>query len=559
MRLLIFHGYLLHGTGSNVYNAELAESLTRLGHEVHLLCQEAQPERLGFVDSVGRWEGGRLRVERVREPPHPGTCTVYRPDIGGLLPVYVYDTYEGFEVRTFDRLDDSELEGYVGANVAAVREVAAAADIEAGFANHVLMGPVILARGMGERPYAVKVHGSALEYTLKPHYRRFAPYASEGLVPARAVLVGSRHTAESLWAAMPLEGLRDRTFLSPPGVDVHTFVPPADKAAATRELDALVRWLDSAERTGFGPGAAEALDSVCHPRRDRPPDADELAAVRAAYDVTGVDVGAPDGLAALDPRREPIVVYVGKLIVSKGVDLLLAAWPRVLAREPRAKLVIVGFGTYREGLEVLLRGLERADERLLMHVCRQGRALEGGPRDQLTYLRTFLEALAGRHERYFAAAKKMRASIVFTGRLDHGELARLLPSAEEIIVPSMFPEAFGMVAAEGAACGVLPICAAHSGLAEVTAILGEKLSPQVRRLLTFERGMHAVEDLAAAMTGWLDLDERLRASARAALSDTATRSFGWESVAENVIAAAHGRTAVLEPVPGAVPFSAEPG
>jgi glycosyltransferase involved in cell wall biosynthesis len=243
--------------------------------------------------------------------------------------------------------------------------------------------------------------------------------------------------------------------------------------------------------------------------------------------------------------------------VSKGVDLLLAAWPRVLARAPRAKLVVVGFGTYREGLEVLLRGLERADERLLMHVCRQGRALEGGPRDQLTYLRTFLEDIAGRHERYFAAAKKMRESIVFTGRLDHGELARLLPSAEEIIVPSMFPEAFGMVAAEGAACGVLPICAAHSGLAEVTSILGEKLPPQVRRLLTFERGMHAVEDLAASMNDWFDLDERLRAGSRAALADTASGRFGWEAVAENVINASRGRTAVLEPVPGEVPFSPE--
>ena len=94
-----------------------------------------------------------------------------------------------------------------------------------------------------------------------------------------------------------------------------------------------------------------------------------------------------------------------------------------------------------------------------MHVCRYGRALEGGPRDQLTYLRTFLESLAGRHERYFAAARKMRETIVFTGRLEHGELARLLPAAEEVIVPSMFPEAFGMVAAEGAAVGALPICA----------------------------------------------------------------------------------------------------
>ncbi len=556
MRLLIFHGYLLRGTGSNVYNAELAVALARLGHDVHLLSQEANPEQLGFVDSIGRWQGGRLEVHQVRRPPYAGTVTVYRPDLHGLLPVYVYDDYEGFEVRTFDRLDDSELERYVQANADAVHDVARIADVEAGFANHVLMGPAILARGLGARPYAVKIHGSALEYTLKPHYKRFAPYASEGLVPAKAVLVGSRHTAESLWAAMPLEGLRERTFLGPPGVDVHTFVP-RDKPSAAQELGALVRWLDSAERTGFGPAAGEAIGALCHPRRDKLPEPEELAAVRAGYDVTGIDLGAPDGLAALDPRREPIVCYVGKLIVSKGVDLLLAAWPRVLAREPRAKLVIVGFGTYREGLEVLLRGLERADERLLMHICRQGRALEGGPRDQLTYLRTFLEGIAGRHERYFAAAKKMRESIVFTGRLDHGELARVLPSAEEIIVPSMFPEAFGMVAAEGAACGALPICAAHSGLAEVTAILGEKLPPQVRRLLSFERGMHAVEDLASAMTGWLDLDERLRVSGRVGLAATAAGRFGWESVAGSVINAARGRTAVLEPVPGAVPFSGQ--
>ena len=89
-------------------------------------------------------------VDDVRRPPHAGRCTVYRPDIHGLLPVYVYDDYEGFEVRTFDRLNDAELERYVDSNVRAVRDVAAHADIEAGFANHVLMGPAILARGLGE-------------------------------------------------------------------------------------------------------------------------------------------------------------------------------------------------------------------------------------------------------------------------------------------------------------------------------------------------------------------------------------------------------------------------
>ena len=42
MRVLVFHGYLLHGTGSNIYNASLARALAALGHEVHLLCQDRE-------------------------------------------------------------------------------------------------------------------------------------------------------------------------------------------------------------------------------------------------------------------------------------------------------------------------------------------------------------------------------------------------------------------------------------------------------------------------------------------------------------------------------------
>jgi glycosyltransferase involved in cell wall biosynthesis len=208
--------------------------------------------------------------------------------------------------------------------------------------------------------------------------------------------------------------------------------------------------------------------------------------------------------------------------------------------------VVVGFGTYREGLEVLLRGLERGDERLILHVIRHGRALEGGPRDELTYLRAFFESLAGRHERYFAAARKMRESIVFTGRLEHGELARLLPAAEAMVVPSVFPESFGMVAAEAAACGTLPVCAAHSGLAEVATILAERLSTQVRPLLTFDRGMRSVDGIAAAINGWLELDEDVRQAARRRLSETAREHFGWERVAEGVLTAAQGKLELLE-------------
>ena len=124
MRVLVFHGYLLHGTGSNVYNAALAEALVRGGHEVHLMCQDRRPFDFGWVDATGDWDGGALEVRTRRDPAR---VTVYRPDIAGLLPLYVADRYEGFDARPFNELSSAEVEHYVAANVEAVREVVARA------------------------------------------------------------------------------------------------------------------------------------------------------------------------------------------------------------------------------------------------------------------------------------------------------------------------------------------------------------------------------------------------------------------------------------------------
>ncbi len=223
LRILIFHGYLLRGTGSNIYNAELARTLVRLGHEVHLLCQESHAAEFDFVDAVGHWSNGRLDVGVVRQPVR---CTAYLPDIGQLLPLYVADRYAGFDARPFPELTDGEIERYLAANVAAVRDVAAAAGPDAALANHIVMGPVILARALaGAIPYAVKIHGSALEYTVRPHLERFGRYAREGLAGASVVLAGSCHTAESLWEVAGLPDLPARTRLLPPGVDVRIFRP----------------------------------------------------------------------------------------------------------------------------------------------------------------------------------------------------------------------------------------------------------------------------------------------------------------------------------------------
>src|SRR5256714_7541521 len=77
---------------------------------------------------------------------------------------------------------------------------------------------------------------------------------------------------------------------------------------------------------------------------------------------------------------------------------------------------------------------------------------------------------------------------LFTGPLEHRHLVNLLPLADATVVPSIFPEAFGMVAAEAAAAGSPPLVARHSGLAEVAAGLEAEYPPELRHLASFATG-----------------------------------------------------------------------
>jgi glycosyltransferase involved in cell wall biosynthesis len=146
---------------------------------------------------------------------------------------------------------------------------------------------------------------------------------------------------------------------------------------------------------------------------------------------------------------------------------------------------------------------------------------------------------------YVEAAEAAAGSVEFIGRLEHDEVAELLPDAEALVMPSTFPEAFGMVAAEAAACGVLPVSAGHSGMLEVSRQLIEALPPEVGRLTSFPVEAGAVEAIAERLNGWLALPEQERAEARAALVETARRLWSWEGVAKGVLAAAAGELGEL--------------
>src|SRR4051812_28966344 len=139
MRILLWHGYLLGGTGSNVYTRALAREWSRAGHEVVVFSQDRHPVEYDL--------GGARHV---------------RPEIGPILPVFVLDRYEGVEARLLPELTHEERERFVEANADALR---AELPADLVFANHVLLGgPVASATGA---PYAVKAHGSELEYAIR--------------------------------------------------------------------------------------------------------------------------------------------------------------------------------------------------------------------------------------------------------------------------------------------------------------------------------------------------------------------------------------------------------
>ena len=409
MRILLWHGYLLSGTGSNIYSRALARAWTRMGHDVVVFSQEPHPGKLDL-----------------------GGAEVVRPDIAGLLPVFVLDRYEGLEARLLQDTTPAERKRFVDANAASLREHLPA---ELVFANHVLLGGAVAAATGA--PFAVKAHGSELEYSIRGHPDLVA-WARDSLESARAVFVGSKHIRDVLEDVL---GHIDRVYEVPPGVDVQEFRPQEREAA-------LAALLAECRRDPLNPGN----------RNERLPDQGNEERLRLWFE-----------------SDEPTVLYFGKLLFNKGVHLLFRA-----LRHVGARALVVGFGDYREELEAIAP-----------------------------------------------------AGTLFTGPLEHRHLVHLLSLVDVTAVPSIFPEAFGMVAAEAAAAGCPPLVARHSGLAEVAAGLEAEYPAEHRGLAAFESGDE--DDLAGKLRQLLALPSEERTELGRAARRAAEKRWSWEGVANRLL------------------------
>ncbi|MDN5347153.1 MAG: hypothetical protein PWP65_717 [Clostridia bacterium] len=116
--------------------------------------------------------------------------------------------------------------------------------------------------------------------------------------------------------------------------------------------------------------------------------------------------------------QEKILLFVGRLVIEKGVQVLLEAMPQILSACPEAKLLVVGRGPLEEHLKARARALG------------------------------------------------FDSKVYFVGYLDDRSRNMLYALADVAVVPSLY-EPFGIVALEAMAAGAPVVATNTGGLAEI--------------------------------------------------------------------------------------------
>jgi phosphatidylinositol alpha-mannosyltransferase len=202
---------------------------------------------------------------------------------------------------------------------------------------------------------------------------------------------------------------------------------------------------------------------------------------RADYRVipNGIDYGRFNTRAApleqfADGR--PTVLFVGRLEKRKGLRFLLRAWPRVLERQPDARLVVVG----------------------------RGRPFES-------------------YKRFAARQGWSPSDVAFEGYVAAEDLPRYYQSCDVFCAPNTGQESFGIVLLEAMAAGAPIVASDIPGYRDVVAD-GEQ------GLLVEPKNSDAIADAVCRLLA----NPELRATMRRAGQATA-RDYDWPRVAGQVL------------------------
>ncbi len=534
--ICILHGYRLDGSGSNLWTRAVVQSLCQDGKTVHLVCQEYHPQIHDFIAAAYAYEpDGMVTTIVERDTPYRGRCIMHKPRLGDTLPVYVPGQYEEFpNVVPMVELPDEAIESYLSRNVAVVERVVRENRVTVIHANHAVLMSVVAERvsAILGVPFAIMPHGSAIEYVVKKD-PRFHELARGAFRKAVRIFVISRDMRQRVLDTFPdLPEIEHKLEDLNLGVDTGSFEPVArdDRRARIAQLCDTLKGRERGKR----PEAVRRLRARIRADIGRE---ELMAAIDEAriYNENLPDARVEEKLRSVDWQREELLLFVGRLIASKGLQSIVAALPLIFEAHQGARLIVAGHGPLREAMEAFLWALEHGERGLARNIVTWGTALEGSEATPFEEVHLFFAELdaRGELEGYFETARRVvqRERVIFTGYLTHRELKCLFPCCDVAIFPSIVAEAGPLVFLEALASGCFPLGTYFAGMAASIDSVTGGLPPGDAALMKLRNDPSCtVADIVANTAGALALAGRHKKTLRRVVVER----YDWLSVARKL-------------------------
>ena len=261
-----------------------------------------------------------------------------------------------------------------------------------------------------------------------------------------------------------------------------------------------------------------------------------LTLLARTYDQWAVDADLLDRWPKF-VEGEPVIIYFGTYLNTKGIGELVASFPAILQKVPKARLLIIGYGGYREHVEGMLSSLETGNVESFIAFCQAGNFLDASPNQLQSIFRKL--------------SPKECQRITVTGIMEHSQLSEILPIASVSVVGSKCAEAFGMVMVESMSSGVLPLGNYHSGLADVLDVV-KNVDPSLEAIMHMDTkpggkfeladGSYMVEELPKRVVnaleylypkGYEDHSQRKQISQK--LRSIALENFAWTKICKSLL------------------------
>jgi len=539
--IAILHGYLLEGSGGNLWTRSIVQSLCNNGETIHLMCQENHPELYDFIcEAILYHSNGNKETILKREPVYPGKCILHKPKLGNTLPVYVYDEYEEFtDVQPMINLGDAEIEKYLQTNINVLTQIVNENQVKVIHANHAVLMSVV-AQQVAKKwkiPYAIMPHGSAIEYAVRKD-KRFYRYAESAFEEAERIYVIGKEIktrVKELFTALPkIESKMVELNL---GVNTSLFNPVKVKNRKDK-ISKLYELLEDVQR-----GKTNFHSQNMHKELKADISKQKLLKIinaSASYNSKLTDDDVEEKLQLIDWDNEKIILFVGRIITSKGLHSIVTALPEILAIEPNTHLIVVGHGPLREPLEALIWALQNGYSDLAFNIVSWGRELENDRNKSLEETQFYFDHLKKTNEldNYFKKAQKYidKNSILFTGYLTHRELCCLFPACDVAIFPSVVAEAGPLVFLEAMASGCFPIGTYFAGMAASIDSVAQALPPEVTDLMKLShRADQTVLDIITKVKRALYVDENYKKKLR----NLAIEKYDWKNISKKLASDLH--------------------